>query len=170
MHFAEFRKTQSLFTHKEFELTGVCGLKRTSQLDSTISLMLYCLLSPYSCVSSGWCKTWRWAASLPPGWKCPTDEGSRWTASAGSQTQQRSYHIAASLLSLFTPAVFTWLQFWSWPESGGFSGSMPDLRGPRAPLSPASQRDGEVLTAAEPSQTTTTGLWACTEETNSSLA
>lgn len=44
-----------------------------------------------------------------------------------------------------------------------------EARGP--PLSRATQRDGEVLTAARSCQTTaTTGLWVCTEETNSSLA
>lgn len=64
----------------------------------------------------------------------------------------------------------TYLQLSPWPESGGLFGSFPDLRGPRAPPSRATQRDGEVLTAAESCQTTTTGLWACTEETNSSLA
>lgn len=42
----------------------------------------------YSCGSSGWCRTWRWGAAVPPGWKCPTAEGSGWTASAGSQTQR----------------------------------------------------------------------------------
>ena len=64
----------------------------------------------------------------------------------------------------------TYLQLSPWPESGGLFGSFPDLRGPRAPPSRATQRDGEVLTAAESCQTTTTGLWACMEETNSSLA